>query len=153
MRTPYYSNTPASLALLALMSLIPHGAFASSTPPGPGTTMPPRPDLTILEMKPVYHKVGQFWVRDQDTVWAKIANTGTTHAGGFGMRFQWAQGYGDQVWYYYFPSGLAAGNSFWTKVSSQGYDLYAAGHYAQLMIDHNYAIAESNETNNVYNYP
>jgi hypothetical protein len=142
-----------SFAALALMALTALGALANNNPPGGGTTPLPKPDLTIVEVQPVYYQFGQYQWRAKDQLWAKIANIGQGHSGPFEMMFQWNHGYANEQWFWFYTVGLGPGQSDWVLLDTHGYNLYLRGSHAQLVIDFTHGVTESNENNNVYNYP
>ena len=66
------------------------------------------------------------------------------------MFVEWGQGWGYQQEFFWFAQGLGAGQSQWVEVDAQGYDLWSGDFLAQ--VDNTNAVAESNETNNVYEH-
>ena len=153
MKHTFRNTLLKSVAALALMILTALSALASNIPPGGGMTPLPRPDLTIVEVHPYYYQFGGYTWRADDRLWAKIANVGQAHSGSFGMMFQWGQGYANQQWFWFYVVGLAPGEYDWVVLDTHGYNLYMRGSHAQLFIDHTRSVNESNENNNVYNYP
>lgn len=143
-----FSFFARAAACVCLMCALAAPSFASNIGGGSGSQIPLRPDLTITQVTRVFNRLTFQYVPDK--IWIQITNQGAGGAGGYQTFVEWGQGYSNQMMYFIFPNGLAAGQSVWIQVDAQGYDLWNGNFRA--VVDNTNAVTESDETNNVYDH-
>jgi len=141
----------SALAIGGALLTTPVWRSQASVRPGP----PRFPDLTITAVEKVYYSTtsGRRGALIPDRVRIQVSNIGNAAAGSFEDQFEWDAGWGNEQEYIFFINGLGAGQSAWVEVSSNGYNLWQAGHQFRYTTDCTNSVVESNENNNVYNGP